>query len=282
VFNSEKFLKYSLESAINQTYSNIEIICINDGSTDNSLKILEEYSEKIIILSQENSGLASAVNLGISKMKGKWIKWLSPDDVLYPDAVEVLVNEANNLPENTILYSNWEIINEKGERLRNFSETNYNVLNNFEFNIRLLDGQQINVNTSLIPSSLFKKGCLLRNLENTTVIDYDFFLRAALLYDIRFHLVEKNLLHYRVHQKQTSHKQIIKSLQYAELVKNEILSKLDKKMYMTYRDSMNIYSKERKLERKIMNYGLKIISLLPENISDKIMMIYLNKFRKGR
>lgn len=78
-----------------------------------------------------------------------------PYDVLYPYAIEDLVGEAKKLPENTIHYSNWEIIDENGNKVRSFSESNYNDLNNFEFNVRLLNGQQINVNTSLIPSKSF-------------------------------------------------------------------------------------------------------------------------------
>ena len=120
VYNAAPFLKDSIESVINQTYSNIEIICINDGSTDNSLEILKSFSDKITIISQENQGLASALNVGIKKMKGKWFKWFSPDDVMYPHTIETLINSAKNVPPNTILYSNWEIIDEKGNNLRDF------------------------------------------------------------------------------------------------------------------------------------------------------------------
>ena len=94
VYNSEQFLKESLESIINQTYSNIEIICVNDGSTDNSLEILKSYSDKIIIISQKNQGLASALTIGINQMKGKWFKWFSPDDVMYTHTIETLVDTA--------------------------------------------------------------------------------------------------------------------------------------------------------------------------------------------
>jgi len=156
VYNSAQFLKESLESVLNQTYQNIEIICIDDGSTDNSLEILESYSDKITIISQENKGLASALNTGIKQMKGDWFKWFSPDDVMYPYTIETLIDTAKKY-SNTIVYSNWDIINEKGNTIRNFHESNYNELSNFEYNIRLLDGRQINVNTTLIPLSLFEK-----------------------------------------------------------------------------------------------------------------------------
>ena len=234
VYNSEKFLKESIESVLSQTYHDIEIITINDGSTDDSIKILNQYSDKIILIDQKNCGLAEAVNAGLRKMSGKWMKWLSPDDILYPNAIEILVKEAKKLPENTIIYSNWEMINEKGKKMRDFYESNYNNLDNFDFNVKLLDAQQINVNTVLIHTSLFNQGCIMRSLDDTAAIDYDFFLRSAILYDIKFHLVEKNLLKYRIHKNQTSHKHILKSLQYLEKIKKDILSELDEKTQDKY------------------------------------------------
>ena len=93
IYNSEKFLSEAIESVLNQSYTDLEIIVIDDGSTDDSLKILEKYSDKITILSQTNEGLTSALNLGIKKMNGHWFKWFSPDDILYPEAIEILVHE---------------------------------------------------------------------------------------------------------------------------------------------------------------------------------------------
>ena len=180
VYNSEKFLNESIEFVLNQTYKNIEVIAIDDGSTDNSLKVLHQYSDRINILSQENQGLAAAINAGIKKMKGKWFKWFSPDDVLYPEAIQTLVKVARNLPENTIIYSNWKIVDENGKKLREFFESNFNDLSKFDYNVRLLDGQQVNVNTSLIPCSLFKKGCKFRSLPEPVAIDYDFFYECRL------------------------------------------------------------------------------------------------------
>lgn len=283
VYNSEKFLKESIESVIHQTYSDVEIIAVNDGSTDKSLEILQQYEDKIIIISQENLGLAEAVNTGIKKMSGNWLKWLSPDDILCSNAVEILVEEAKKLPENTILYSNWEMIDENGKKLRDFHESNYNHLDNFEFNVRLLDGQQINVNTCLIHSSLFRQGCMMHSLNDVIVVDYDFFLRSGILYDVKFYLVEKNLLKYRIHSRQISHKNISQSIVYLNKICNDILSNLDEKTKNQYYFSLKKYSSNKSIDKKIMKFGLNIITkLLPENISDKILIFYLNKIRKER
>ena len=72
VYNSESYLNECLNSLFDQTYQNIEIIAVDDGSTDTSLEILKNYSDKLKILSQENNGLYSALKLGISKVQGKW------------------------------------------------------------------------------------------------------------------------------------------------------------------------------------------------------------------
>jgi len=283
VYDSEKFLPQSIESVLNQTYKNIEIIAIDDGSTDNSLNILQQYSDKIKIITQSNQGLANALNTGIKKISGKWFKWFSPDDILELNTIEVLVNEAKKLPENTIVYSNWELINEHNKKLGDFSESNYNNLEKFEFNIRLLDGQQINVNTTLIPTLLFEKGCLIQNLNDPIMIDYDFFLRAALLYDTSFHLISKSLLKYRMHSSQLSHKNIADSLKHLTEVQNQVLSKLDDSKKRQYQNAIIEYNKTKPISKKTMEFGLKIVSsTLPNWFSDKLIIFYLNKIRRTR
>ena len=280
VYNSAQFLKQSLESVINQTYQNIEIICVNDGSTDNSLEILQQYSDKITIISQENHGLASALNLGIRKMKGIWFKWFSPDDIMYPYTIQTLIDEAKNKP-NTILYSNWNIIDENGKKLREFQESNYDELSNFDYNIRLLDGQLINVNTALIPSSLLQKNSI-RDLDDHVAIDYDFFLRSALLHDTKFYLISKPLIKYRIHSNQLSHKNILKTIDYISKIKNEILMQLDDSMRIKYINELEKYQKTKPIKQKTLKFGMKILSSMPSLVSDGILIFYLNKIRKNR
>lgn len=87
IYNMEKYLPCSLNSVVNQSLVNIEIICVNDGSTDSSLAILRKYQEKdsrLTIIDQENQGVARARNLGINKATGKYVFFLDPDD-FFPD-----------------------------------------------------------------------------------------------------------------------------------------------------------------------------------------------------
>ena len=281
VYNSERYLKECLNSLFDQTYQNIEIIAVDDGSTDTSLEILKNYSDKLKILSQENNGLYSALKLGISKVQGKWCKWFSPDDVLYPHAIEIQVNEAEKYPDNTIFYSNWDIIDENGKLLREFHESNYNELSKFEYNIRLLYGQQINVNTTLIPSILFQKPGI-RNLDDPVAIDYDFFLNSAIFHDVKFHLIPQPLVKYRIHADQLSHKNISKTLDFISEIKDELLMKLDESLRSKYNFGIEEYKKTQPTKNKTLEFGMKLLSSAPSWASDRILTLYLNKIRHNR
>lgn len=93
VYNVEKYLKDCLNSVINQTLEDIEIICVNDGSTDNSLAILEDYAKKdsrIKIINQKNKGLSGARNTGMKHVQGEYILFLDSDDWLKEDALSEL------------------------------------------------------------------------------------------------------------------------------------------------------------------------------------------------
>lgn len=97
MYNTERYLRRCLDSICTQHYDNIEVICINDGSTDNSLKILQEYKQKdkrIRVISQKNKGVGVANNRGISLSKGTYIAFVEPDDYIAADSYTVLMREA--------------------------------------------------------------------------------------------------------------------------------------------------------------------------------------------
>ena len=97
VYNVEKYLKECMDSIVNQTFEDIEIICINDGSTDNSLAILNSYASKdgrIKIISQENAGIGAARNVGMRAAEGDYIFFIDSDDFIYLDAIEDMYESA--------------------------------------------------------------------------------------------------------------------------------------------------------------------------------------------
>lgn len=99
VYNTEEYLQEALDSILNQTLTEIEIICINDGSTDKSLEILKDNAQKddrIILLSQDNSGQSAARNQGIRVANGKYLYFFDSDDMLRSNALATLYAKAEN------------------------------------------------------------------------------------------------------------------------------------------------------------------------------------------
>lgn len=101
VYNGANYLAQSINSALEQTYKNIEIIVVNDGSGDNgeTEKIALSFGDKIKYLSKPNGGVSSALNMCIDHMQGEWLSWLSHDDLYYPTKVEDEVYYVGSLLE---------------------------------------------------------------------------------------------------------------------------------------------------------------------------------------
>lgn len=129
VYNVEKYLRKCLDSVINQTYTNLEIICVDDGSPDNSGAILDEYSHKdsrIIVIHQENAGVSAARNRGLDIATGEYITFVDSDDWLEPECYELAVAEFLKDPEIDLVNYGCNIINE-----RNCSEDEYKNMDNW-------------------------------------------------------------------------------------------------------------------------------------------------------
>ena len=116
VYNVEKYLRQCLESLINQTYKNIEIICINNGSKDKSSEILVEFAQKdsrIKIITQEKSGVSAARNSGLKIASGDYIMFVDSDDWTEIDACEKLITEAKLTGADVVLFSHYDVFPNK-------------------------------------------------------------------------------------------------------------------------------------------------------------------------
>lgn len=279
VFNAEKYLKECIDSALNQTYKDIEIIAVDDGSTDSSPEILKKYENKITTISKKNGGTASALNAGIKVMSGDWFKWLSADDVLYSNAINDLIHEAKNIEDKTksILYSHYDIIDQDSKKIDEFIEPDYNDMAQFDFNVILLDHFIGNGSSSMIHKSTIEK---FGSFDETIGFkeDYEMWLRYCMEHDCKMHLVPKKLIQYRVHPKQLSKKNYVDSLEKTNQIRKIVLDRLDKQKREEYETALKNYQKKKSMATKgrgaIRDAMFKI---LPKSTSNKIMTQYMNR-----
>ena len=203
-FNAEKYIKEAIDSALSQDIpkDTFEVIVVNDGSDDSTETICLEYGTKIRYFYKPNGGTASALNTGISFATGDFIKWLSADDVLLPDAVRKMItwiseNDYDNW-EKTIYYTHYHIIDKDGEFLRDFKEPERTTADLW----KLFYG---NGSSSLIHSKVFKK-CGLFDATLRHSEDYEMWLRCTQLFEIKLTLIPLFTLNYRNHPDQLTHK----------------------------------------------------------------------------
>jgi len=188
-YNGEKYLSQSIESCLNQNYKNIELIIVNDCSTDKSLEIIETFAKidnRIkIINNKENLKLPASLNIGHHGAKGEFITWTSDDNILKPKFVELLIQTLLR-EQSDVVYSNYDIIHDNGSLKRK------HIAGPTE---HLLFGNKIGA------SFLYKKEVFqaLKGYDETLYLleDYDFWLRASLKF--KFYHLKENLYQYRLH-----------------------------------------------------------------------------------
>lgn len=128
VYNVENYLERCLNSIINQTYKDIEIICINDGSTDRSGDILEEFAKKdprIKIINQSNKGVSNARNIGISIAQGEYLSFIDSDDYIETTTFEFILNQ--NLSDIDLICFGTEIVGDIDTERKRISEKYYKI-----------------------------------------------------------------------------------------------------------------------------------------------------------
>lgn len=152
VYNVEKYLDKCLDSVVNQTFNNYEIIIINDGSPDNSeaiiKKFLKKYPQKIKYYKKENGGLSDARNMGILKSSGKYLMFVDSDDYIAEDMIEKLYN-CIQTQNSDLAICNFIRINPAGKEIKNY---NYN-----PGATNLIDNKRILLNQPTACNKMYKK-----------------------------------------------------------------------------------------------------------------------------
>lgn len=208
VYNASKYLIKALESLSNQTFNDFEIITINDGSTDNSLELLEEYAKKeprLRIISRENKGITRSLNEGIDLAKGEYIARMDSDDISLPQRFEKQLNfmSVNNLDVCGTQYERF------GTKI-GFSNMPINCKDCY---YKLLLGTAM-----AHPSILIKKSVIEKYMYNESIKyaqDYDLWCRMA-LDKIKMGNTNEVLLKYRFSSDQISSAKNILQISYAQ------------------------------------------------------------------
>lgn len=178
VFNGEKYIREAIESALDQTYENVEIIVVDDGSTDHTAEICNSYGTTLRYIYKENGGVASAVNLGIKMMRGEYFSWLSHDDVYYPDKIEKQIESVLACGDQTkIVHGNYDLYNENSgstTHIRHDETYTAERMENSVFPILVTAFQGC---VPLVHKSHFERVGTFDESQRLTQ-DYDFFFRA--------------------------------------------------------------------------------------------------------
>ena len=231
-YNSSLYIDKTIQSIINQTYKNWEIIVIDDGSTDNTKEIINNYIQQGVLIKyykQKNKGFASARNKAIEMSSYDWIVIIDHDDICFNDRLEKHLQQIKAEPNTKLFFGDTIHINDKGDHI----DTHFR-----KFNFSKIELDKISVANSLLyfgcfidsESVMFDKKSAVKvggfNEKYKYLADYDFFIKMGEKY--KFSLTFEKLSYWRVHNAQATKK--LKKIYNSEII-NLYLNKLFNREY---------------------------------------------------
>ena len=245
VYNGEAFLDQAIKSVLNQDFKNFELVIVNDCSTDKSLEIAENYaiSDKRIkiINNRRNSKLPKTLNVGHNASSGEYVTWISDDNILKNNFLQVLVNEIKG--SNTdIVYSNYDLINKEGDYIKKVKPGNERDL----------------IFGNTIGASFLYKRKVYEEIEGYKedlylLEDQDFWLRASRKFT--FSYIDRNLYQYRIHEDSLTH---------------QLTSNFDDRMSFAHKlkKMLLAFSEEKLINEKTINFLIDIRLNRPLSIAE--------------
>ena len=258
VYNTEKYLRCCLDSIIAQSFTSWECICVNDGSSDNSGKILDEYAKKenrFIVIHRKNGGVSSARNIGLNMRRGEWITFVDSDDWIE--------NETCEIAYKTAIECHADIVQWKSKRKQKINNSN-DQLHIKEFNIKD-DPKYFSPSMwdKLVSAELILHN-KIRYPENIKLSEDRLFAFECYLYAKKCIFISKELYNYRENLSSASHSisydmllqeiKVVKKIEelatgYAEGTYDEVL--YEQKRICKYHSLFSAVSPELELARKI-------------------------------
>lgn len=173
VFNGEKYIAEAIDSVLNQTFKNFELIVCDDGSNDNTAEIIKTYQDPRIILIEhpERKGIPISRNELLVHSKGKYVAWLDADDVANPTRLEVQVQNLDKNPLASCCLSNVEVFDDQNSYTTNFP-----------------DNPKLNKNVLFFRQPFFFSSCMAKNYRGET---FDLFLKRTQDFDYLWELAQK-------------------------------------------------------------------------------------------
>lgn len=277
VYNAEKYLKQCLDSIINQTLREIEIICINDGSTDSSLELLQNFQKKdsrIIVLTQTNSGAAVARNKGLAIAKGDYISILDADDFFDSNMLNAAYNRITETNSDVVIFKVQLYDNSTGEYTKCTWALRENLIPNKKiFSSNDIKDHIFQFSNGWAWDKLFRHEYLKRNnlcFQNTKIFNDAKFVFLALAYANKI-----SIIHEVYATKRRSLKNSISSTRtknWKEFAK--VIDELEKELYRN-----NCFEK---FKQSFLNYALHLANFvyrtIEPNVSNEIYCFLKNEY----
>lgn len=217
VYNAAPYLEAAVESILVQTLSEFELVTINDGSTDDSLAILHQLASnapRIVLLTQPNRGIVTALNRGLDICRGEFIARMDADDISVPERLEKQVDYLNRHCEIDACGSWMESFSSSGKEVRKLECDDGRIRATLPF------GSSFPHPSAMFRTSFFEGGLRYR-AEFAHAEDYDLWARASATK--RFHTLPEALYRYRIHENQGSNSPALRS--FAAKVRRELLQR---------------------------------------------------------
>lgn len=267
VYNTEKYLRQCIESVINQTYSNLQIIIVNDGSTDNSGNICDEYQKedlRIKVIHQENLGVSVARNHGLQYATGDWISFVDSDDILIKDAYENLIKCSTDAQ---MIMGKIMLLDEDGKITEPDKFLNKQEIPQIEFlNDLFLEEQYSYLGYPV--DKLYRREVIIKNalkFDNEIKLNED---RLFVLEYMRY-CKKATICNHVIYLYRQKSKELVTEAKRNKIVTNSEMTVIDafnkmQKIGKTYSDNLYFL-----ICRKSFESALDLLSRLPENDNEK-------------